>query len=279
MREGGASHGASVALVRRSGHAKACERLLTSKQRLETELQMLHCFRAWAQSWERGQRSRRTPGAARGLALREGRLLGQIFGLWRIASTGEKAGLALRSLWSIEAQRGFGALQRKLSARHEALNTAFCALQGHRALGQLWRSWACRVHAKRRAQDRLYFGCQKKSCLVTLPLCFKHWAWQLRRQKAARMLVQRAWRFDVRLLDNVYVAWRRFAQLRAEAAPSTEGRIMCGLFTSSLDQTAPRLQSLILRTWHQRCLRRRVMHSFQRQHRERHGRQGDGEKK
>ncbi|CAK9069694.1 unnamed protein product [Durusdinium trenchii] len=45
---------AGVALVRRSGHAKACERLLTSKQRLETELQMLHCFRAWAQSWERG---------------------------------------------------------------------------------------------------------------------------------------------------------------------------------------------------------------------------------
>ncbi|CAK9016771.1 Uncharacterized protein SCF082_LOCUS13448 [Durusdinium trenchii] len=28
---------AGVALVRRSGHAKACERLLTSKQRLETE--------------------------------------------------------------------------------------------------------------------------------------------------------------------------------------------------------------------------------------------------
>ena len=28
----------------------------------------------------------RTPGAARGVALRDGRLLGQVFGLWRIAS-------------------------------------------------------------------------------------------------------------------------------------------------------------------------------------------------
>ena len=268
---------AGVPLVRRSGHSKACSRVLEEKMRLQRELRMLQCFHRWSSQRSRGEHGvvpYRTPGAARGVALRDGRLLGQVFGLWRIASESQALGASVRSLWSVEGLRLFQNLERKLSAGHAALDVSFAALHGHCSLQRFWRVWVRKMTTKRKAQE-LHRNCLKSSRRVNLMLSFKSWLSQLRHRQVIGSLIRQSSRWDLSHRSQFFLAWRRFAVLRCKA-PRLESKVICSLASGSVEteQNTSRLLALILVAWHHRSLRKSVMQSFQRQHLERHGQQG-----
>eukprot|EP00439_Symbiodinium_sp_Y106_P038870 s7198_g4.t1 len=139
---------AGVPLLRRGKHASVVQRLVEQRTATRVESQKLRCSPGDGIG-ERRHRGRRL----RASLLRDGRLLCQVIGLWRIAcggylSTGitmtsscsgasESGALsAARGFWTMEPERALRRLLDKLDACHNGLQLAFGTLpRGCTAVG------------------------------------------------------------------------------------------------------------------------------------------------
>ncbi|CAJ1413009.1 unnamed protein product, partial [Effrenium voratum] len=208
-----------------------------------------------------------------------------VFGLWRAAATGDVSGRLLRSLWPIESERPLRQLEKKLGVLRESLDLVFDFSNALQMQTRCFQTWVQKIRAQRRAEE-LYVACQHTSRFMYPSLCLKLWAahsHQVLAKKRARarlvghggaIVEQASWGFRLGAACSAFGAWRRFAALRR--APRLESRLLLSLCSSNLDdeRASKRVLSLMLGSWHQRCLRRSVMHNFQCQHLSKQGRQG-----